>query len=176
LKSHSLTFFSKTINFSQNLIEGGIMKSAEEILYEKGTRIISVNSDSSVDSAIRTMLENKIGSIVIKDGDDVVGIWTERDLLRNVSIEKIDPHKSKIKDYMTKEIISAPHDDTVYNLMDKFLGKRLRHLLIEKNGKYLGLLSVGDVIKATLQEKTDELNELKTMVSWDYYEDWKWSK
>ena len=152
------------------------MKSAEEILYEKGTKIITVNGQTSIDNAIRTMLENKIGAIIIEDKGDVVGIWTERDLLRNVSIDKIDTGSAKIKDHMTKGIISAPHDDTVYNLIDKFLGKRLRHLLIEKNGKYIGLLSIGDVIKATLQEKTEELNDLKTMVSWDYYEDWKWSK
>lgn len=152
------------------------MKSAEEILYEKGTKIITVNGQTSIDNAIRTMLENKIGAIIIEEKGDVVGIWTERDLLRNVSIDKVDTESALIKDHMTKSIISAPHDDTVYNLMDKFLGKRLRHLLIEKNGKYVGLLSVGDVIKATLQEKTDELNDLKTMVSWDYYEDWKWSK
>ena len=152
------------------------MKSAEEILYEKGTKIITVNGQTSIDNAIRTMLENKIGAIIIEEKGDVVGIWTERDLLRNVSIDKIDTGSAKIKDHMTKGIISAPHDDTVYNLMDKFLGKRLRHLLIEKNGKYIGLLSIGDVIKATLQEKTEELNDLKTMVSWDYYEDWKWSK
>ena len=152
------------------------MKSAEEILYEKGTKIISVDGQTSIDNAIKTMLENKIGAIIIQDKDDVLGIWTERDLLRNVAIDKVNTESAPIKDHMTKGIISAPHNDTIYNLMDKFLGKRLRHLLIEKNGKFLGLLSIGDVIKATLQEKTDELNELKTMVSWDYYEDWKWSK
>ncbi len=152
------------------------MKSAEEILYEKGTKIISVNGQTSIDNVIRTMLENKIGAIIVKDNDDVIGIWTERDLLRNISIDKVDTGSTPVKDLMTKGIISAPHDDTVYNLMDKFLGKRLRHLLIEKGGKYIGLLSIGDVIKATLQEKSDELNDLKTMVSWDYYEDWKWSK
>jgi len=152
------------------------MKSAEEILYEKGTKIISVTGQTPIDNAIRTMLENKIGAIIIEEDGDLIGIWTERDLMRNISIDKVDTGSAPIKDHMTKDIISAPHDDTVYNLMDKFLGKRLRHLLIEKNGKYLGLLSIGDVIKATLQEKTDELNDLKTMVSWDYYEDWKWSK
>ncbi len=152
------------------------MKSAEEILYEKGTKIISVNGQTTIDNVIRTMLENKIGAIIVKENEDVIGIWTERDLLRNISIDKVDTESTPVKDLMTKGIISAPYDDTVYNLMDKFLGKRLRHLLIEKNGKYIGLLSIGDVIKATLQEKSDELNDLKTMVSWDYYEDWKWSK
>lgn len=152
------------------------MKSAEEILYEKGTKIISVEGQTTIDQAIKIMLENKIGAIVVKEKGEVAGIWTERDLMRNVAIDKVNTENTPIRDLMTKGIVTAPHDDSVYNLMDKFLGKRLRHLLIEKNGKYLGLLSIGDVIKATLTEKIDELNELKTMVAWDYYEDWKWSK
>jgi len=96
--------------------------------------------------------------------------------MRNMKIEGFDPEKALIRDYMTKNLISAPVTDTVYNLMDKFLGKRLRHLLIEKDGHYIGILSIGDVIKVTLREKTEELNELKAMVSWDYYEDWGWKK
>ncbi|MEN8155104.1 MAG: CBS domain-containing protein [Acidobacteriota bacterium] len=150
------------------------MKLSEEIIYEKGTKIISVDIDTTISEAIRVMLENKIGAILVKDGEEFVGIWTERDLMRNVYQDKLDPETARIKDHMTKDIISAPSTDTIFNLMDKFLGKRLRHLLIEKDGKAIGLLSIGDVIKATLQEKTKELNELKAMVSWDYYEDWKW--
>ena len=59
-------------------------------------------------------------------------------------------------------------------LKDKFLGLKLRHLLIEKEGKYIGLLSIGDVIKASIQEKDQELKNLNAMVSWEYYENWRW--
>ena len=58
--------------------------------------------------------------------------------------------------------------------MDKFLGRRIRHLLIEENGKYIGMLSGGDVMKCVIHEKDAELKQLNSMVSWDYYEDWKW--
>ena len=58
--------------------------------------------------------------------------------------------------------------------MDKFLGLRLRHLPVEKEGEFIGLLSVGDVLKASLHEKTEELEKLNGMVSWDYYEEWRW--
>ena len=75
---------------------------------------------------------------------------------------------------MTPNLLTAPHTDTAYNLMDKFLGRRINHLLIEKNGAHIGLLSSGDVMKAVIQEKTEELAQLNTMVSWDYYEEWKW--
>ena len=58
--------------------------------------------------------------------------------------------------------------------MDKFIGLRLRHLPVEKEGEFIGLLSVGDVLKASLHEKTEELEKLNGMVSWDYYEEWRW--
>ena len=75
---------------------------------------------------------------------------------------------------MTTGLKSAPASDTVYMLKDKFLGLKLRHLLIEKEGKYIGLLSIGDVIKASIQEKDQELKNLNAMVSWEYYENWRW--
>jgi signal-transduction protein with cAMP-binding, CBS, and nucleotidyltransferase domain len=70
--------------------------------------------------------------------------------------------------------MSAPHTDTVFNLMDKFLGLRIRHLLIEEDGNTIGLVSGGDVMKCVIHEKDSELKQLNSMVSWDYYEDWKW--
>ncbi len=79
-----------------------------------------------------------------------------------------------IDDYMTTDLVSAPHTDTVYNLMDKLLGLRVRHLLIEKDGKTIGMVSSGDVMKASIQEKDGELKQLNSMVGWDYYENWRW--
>ena len=75
---------------------------------------------------------------------------------------------------MTEGVKTAPHSDTPYQLVDKFLGLRIRHLIIEKKGTILGLLSVGDVVKSRLNAKQKELEELKGIVNWDYYENWKW--
>jgi len=61
-------------------------------------------------------------------------------------------------------------------LMDQFLGRHLRHLLIKKGGKFIGVLSIGDVMRATLSAKDNELKQLNAMVSWDYYENWKWER
>ncbi len=75
---------------------------------------------------------------------------------------------------MTTGLKSAPSNDSVYSLMDKFLGLRLRHLLITKDEEYIGMLSAGDIMKATLNAKTTELKHLNAIVSWDYYENWMW--
>jgi signal-transduction protein with cAMP-binding, CBS, and nucleotidyltransferase domain len=94
--------------------------------------------------------------------------------MQNILDEAFDPKKARIEDYMTRELIFAPHSDTVYNLMDKFLGLRVRHLLIEKDGETIGMVSSGDVIKASIQEKDSELKQLNSMVGWDYHENWCW--
>ena len=74
---------------------------------------------------------------------------------------------------MTRNLISANVDDQAYKLYDKFLGRRIRHLLIEENGEYIGILSVGDVMRANLQQRAEEYKDLNEMVSLEYYENWK---
>ena len=130
------------------------MNTAEGMVRDKGGDIISVAAITTISTALQVMVKNKVGAILIKEDDQIVGIWTERDLMRNTLIQGFDPASARIGHYMVEPIRSAPHTDTVYNLMDKFLGLRLRHLPIEKNGRYVGLLSVGDVMKASLREKT----------------------
>lgn len=152
------------------------MLTAGEILENKGGKIISVDIEATVADALHIMIENKIGAILITNGEEIKGIWTERDLMKNVVTEGFYSKTSKIKDYMTTNLISSPYTASLYQLMDKCLGRRLRHLLIEKDGKYIGLLSAGDITRAHLMKKSSELEELNKMANWDYYENWKFSK
>ncbi len=149
------------------------MKTAEEVLQEKSREIISVTPDTTIHDALQKMVHHKIGAILVKDKGEIVGIWTERDLMHDVLRADFNIKKARIGDFMTTGLLSAPHTDSCYELMDKFLGMRLRHLLIEKDGHYIGMLSSGDVMKETLQEKTREYEELNFEVSWEYYENWR---
>jgi signal-transduction protein with cAMP-binding, CBS, and nucleotidyltransferase domain len=152
------------------------MRTAEEILMNKGMDLVYVDHNTLICDALQVMNENHIGSILVKKDDEIVGIWTERDLMRNCLGEGFDPKKNTVGEFMSTNLQSAKNGANVYELMDKFLGKRLRHLLIEKEGKYIGILSSGDVMRATMFEKGEELKRLNAMVSWDYYENWKWEK
>ncbi len=150
------------------------IQTAEEILAEKGAYMFAVSPETTIHEAVQVMGEKRIGAILVKDGEEYVGIWTERDLLHNITREGFDPKTAKIKDYMTKKLISAPHDATILQLKDMFLGRRLRHLLIERDGKYIGLLSIGDVTRASLEAQAEELEELSNIVHLDYYDAWRW--
>ena len=149
------------------------VKTAEQILQEKGGDLYSVGEDATILEALRLMVENKVGSTLVAEGRRLVGIYTERDLMRNTIDPEFDPAAARIGDYMTRGLKYAPHTDTAYELMDKFLGLRLRHLLIDRDGEFIGLLSIGDVIRSALQERTRELETLQQVVNWEYHEEWK---
>jgi CBS domain-containing protein len=152
------------------------MKIAEDIMLEKTREIITISPEHTIEDALKIMNKHNIGAIFVKEGEDIIGIWTERDLMRNSLQKDFNPQTARIKDYMTTNLISVPYDEPLFKIIDILLGRRFRRLLVEKDGKYVGLISAGDVMKSFLIEKDKELKELNAIVSWDYYEDWRWKK
>lgn len=152
------------------------MKTAEDIVKNKNMGLITIPSDKTVLQACRLMVDNKIGAVLIEKNDDIVGIWSERDLLQNILKVGFDPETARVGTYMTTPLHCAPFDAPIHKLEDMFMGLRIRHILIEKEEKYIGLLSIGDVIRANLIEKEQRFKELNSFTSWKYYEDWKWDR
>ncbi|MFY9942182.1 MAG: CBS domain-containing protein [Desulfobacterales bacterium] len=152
------------------------MTTAEKILSEKSGGIIGVAPEATVSEALTRMAAHKVGAIVVLEGGTPIGIWTARDLMHNILLPGFAPQEDPIGKYMQTHLKTALHTATAYEMMDKFLGLRVNHLLIEKDGRTIGLLSSGDVMKALIQEKTEELKSLKSMVSWEYYEEWRWKR
>ncbi len=151
-----------------------VFKTAEDILNEKGSEILSIGPDALVAAAIELMNKRRVGSILIRDGNDYIGIWTERDLLTHVLSQDFDFQTTKIRDHMQTELIYAKHDDSIIHLIDKFLGLRVRHLLIQREGQFIGMLSTGDVMRAALQQRSEELERMRDIVKLDYYDEWRW--
>ncbi len=150
------------------------METAKNMVADKHHKIVSVPVGTKIMAALEQMNRNKVGAILVTRAEKIIGIWTERDLMRNIIKDNFDLYSAVIDDYMTTQLVTAPHTDTVYNLMDKFLGLRLRHLLIEQDGQIIGIVSGGDVMRCVIHTKDSELRQLNSMVSWDYYEDWRW--
>ena len=153
-----------------------LVKTAGDIVKEKGNELFSVSIDAVIQDALKMMVAKRIGAVLVEENGEMIGIWTERDLLRNSIVDDFDPRTSRIGDYMTKGLVTADASENMYRMMDKFLGLRFRHLPVEQDGKIIGILSAGDVIKAALLEKTKEFDELNEMLSWEYYENWRWAK
>ena len=152
------------------------MKTAEDIILDKNSDIVHVTRTQTVSEAIDLMNKNKIGAILVKEGDDMIGIWTERDYLRGSSDSNFDPNTAEVGEHMTSPLHFAPHDATLTQLEEMFLGLYLRHLPIKKNDRFLGMVSIGDVLRANLLDKDRKIKELNSMASWQYYENWGWDR
>lgn len=150
-----------------------MIRTARDILQEKSGHMVTVSTEATIYQAVKIMSQNRIGAIVVVDEGRIVGIWTERDLMYRVLNEDFDPKTELISESMTTNLISANMDDQAFQLYDKFLGRRIRHLLIEEHGEFVGILSVGDVMRANLQQRAEEYKDLNEMVSLEYYENWK---
>ncbi|PCI27987.1 MAG: hypothetical protein COB67_07285 [SAR324 cluster bacterium] len=151
------------------------MKTAEQLVnLTKGWEVVSVSPNATLKEAIQLMVDHNIGSVLVKEGEEIVGIWTERDLVLHALSPDFNIETSLVKKCMETDLVKAQLDEDIYRLMDKFLGKRVRHILVENKGKFVGLLSLGDVIKYNLNEKTKELESINSVVNWDYYENWHW--
>ena len=152
------------------------MKTAEDIVHDKKVEIVTIDWDKTVLEACHKMIEHKIGAIVVEKHNDLVGVWSERDLLNNITNKKFDASVAKVGDYMNHPLHTAPFDTPISKLEEMFLGLFIRHLVIEKDGHYIGFISIGDVLRANLLEKDQQFKKINTLVSWDYYEDWKWGR
>jgi CBS domain-containing protein len=152
------------------------MYKAMDILEEKRREMVLISADKPVLEALKIMVKNNIGAIVVEENGKIAGIWTERDFLRNSLLPDFDPTRTPVGNLMTRKLYSAPHDTPLDRLQEMYLGLFVRHIFIEKNDRFIGLLSIGDVLRANLIEKDRRIRELNEIVSWDYYEDWKWEK
>ncbi len=128
---------------------------------------------TTIAEAVALMKRENVGCLLVTENDDIVGIWTERDLAQDVASDGFAIESVTIGSYMSQPLIACEWSDSVYSLVDKFLGLRVRHLLVQKSGAYIGLISAGDVMRASIHEKDRELSEANASMSWDYYEEWK---
>ena len=150
------------------------MKIAGDILQGKSGAMITAEADQTVLEVLQVMVEKNIGAILVRRGGQIVGIWTEKDYVRNSLQAGFDLQKTRVGDVMTPTFHKASYDTPIPKLQEMYLGLYTRYVMIEKEGRFVGLLSIGDVLRASLLEKDRELKNLNELVSWDYYEDWRW--
>ncbi len=154
------------------------MKTAEDILRTKTKPLkISIAPERTLAEAVTMMNRAGVGAILVeKEPDQIVGIWTERDLLRSAAEPGFDIQTASVGDHMHSRLFNAAHDTPLIKLEEMFLGLFIRHIVILKEGRFLGLLSIGDVLRASLLEKDLTLKKLNKIASWQYYENWGWDR
>ena len=137
------------------------------VLKRKGTQVISLLPQETVGEAARRLTQHKIGAVlVIAEGDNCPsGILSERDIVRALSTSGGDALDSPVSELMTKELVTGRPDQTVAEVMTLMTTHRIRHLPILENGELAGLISIGDVVKARLDEADLEVESLRGFVA-----------
>jgi len=141
------------------------MTTAHDILRFKGQTVHSVRPDDSVLAALGVMAEHDIGAVLVVDGDELLGILTERDYARKVALVGRASRDSPVRAIMTTEVVCVPPARTVEECMGLMTERRCRHLPVVENGHLVGVVSIGDLVKATIDEQESTINQLKNYIA-----------
>ena len=129
-------------------------------IFEEGEAIHSVGPDTPVTECVRLMTAEKIGALIVMDGERLIGIFTERDALNKVLAAGLDPGSTKVSEVMTKDPYCIPPTTTVGDAMELITKRRFRHLPIVENGKVLAVVSSGDLTHWLVKDQMGEVQEL----------------
>ncbi len=129
-------------------------------IFEARETIHSVGPDTPVTACVRTMTAEKIGALIVMEGERLTGIFTERDALNKVLAAGLDPVRTKVSEVMTKDPYCIPPATTVGEAMQLVTQRRFRHLPIVENGKVLAVISSGDLTHWLVKDQMREVQEL----------------
>ncbi len=141
------------------------MKTIKQVLEAKGTNVLSISPDRSVYDAMELMADNEVGALIVLDQGKVVGIISERDYARKIILKGLSSPKTLIRDIMVTKVVYARPEMTIEEGMALMTDKRCRHLPIMDNEQLLGVLSIGDLVKASLAEKTYLIDQLANYIT-----------
>jgi CBS domain-containing protein len=141
------------------------MKKVRNILQTKAKVIFSIPSDTTVYSALETMLEKSIGAIMVVDNEKLVGIFSERDYARKLILKGKSSKETLIKEVMTENPITVTPDSSIEECMKLISEKKIRHLPVMENNQLIGLVSVGDVVKFIIEEQKFIIESLEHYIS-----------
>lgn len=139
-----------------------------DVLRRKGKDVYSVGPLATVIDAVNVMNDHHVGSVLVVEGGCPVGIFSERDVLVRVVAAHRDPRQTLIRDVMTTRLHTATPDDTLLDVMRLMTERRCRHVPVMEGEMLLGLVSIGDITKATQHNLRLEVRELSSYIGGPY--------
>lgn len=146
-------------------LKGGSMKLVQHLLDSKGREIISITADASVLDAIKMMADRAVGSLLVMQGDELLGIVTERDYARKVIVKGRSSESTQVGEIMTSKVRTATIQDTVNNCMKVMTERKIRHLPVVDEGRVVGMISIGDLVQAIISDQQEEIEHLGHYIS-----------
>jgi CBS domain-containing protein len=147
-------------------VRGGVViKTVGDILRIKGNDVWSTTPDATVYEALQTMAEKNVGALVVLDANTVVGIMSERDYARKVILHGKSSREIRVREIMTSEVYYVRPDQDIQDCMAQMTEKRVRHLPALENDQLVGIISIGDVVKALIAEHESTIKHLEDYIT-----------
>jgi len=134
------------------------------ILNTKGHQIVSVEPDAKLAAAVKLLGEKKIGAVLVMNQSRLEGILSERDIVRALGERGAGALEEPVAQVMTRKVVTCKETDTVAELMEMMTSGKFRHLPVIDNGKVVGLISIGDIVKRRVQEYESEQEALRDYI------------
>jgi CBS domain-containing protein len=147
-------------------IIGGIdMQTVNQLLQRKGHEIEAIESTASVFEALKLMADKEIGSLIVTQDNKTVGLFSERDYARNVILKGRSSKETQIKEIMSSHVIVVSPEQSTDECMAIMTEKRVRHLPVMKGDQLVGIISIGDLVKAIIEEQQFMIEQLVSYIS-----------
>ncbi|MFQ5877298.1 MAG: CBS domain-containing protein [Acidobacteriota bacterium] len=141
------------------------MKIVRQILDRKGWDVWSIDAGAPVYDAIRMMAEKEIGALVVTDGGRLAGIISERDYARKVILKGKSSRETATREIMTRRVVTVGPDRTVQDCMALMTGRRIRHLPVTEGDRVVGMLSIRDLLRATIADQQFTIEQLERYIT-----------
>jgi CBS domain-containing protein len=141
------------------------MRTVKQLLEDKGHDVWSVSPDSSVLDAIKEMADKQVGALLVLDHGKPVGIVSERDYARKVILQGRSSQETPVKEIMTTRVVCARPDLNFEECMAIMTDRRIRHLPVMEGDRVLGMISIGDLVKAIIADQQFMINQLERYIA-----------
>jgi CBS domain-containing protein len=142
-----------------------MMISVRQILSAKGGQVFSVAPSSSVFEALQLMAEKNVGALLVLEAGRPVGIFTERDYARKVVLENRSSRQASMSDVMTRRVLGVTPEQSAEECMALMSEKHVRHLPVMSEGELIGIISIGDVVKAIVDQQRFVIQQLENYIT-----------
>ena len=141
------------------------MNRLAEILEEKGAEVLEIDADASVLEAVQLMVEKNVGSLLVTVRGEITGIVTERDYLRRVTLEGRTDAETRVGEIMSSPLVVVTPETSVDECMAVMTDRHIRHLPVVEEGRIVGLVSIGDLVKFRSKQQTFEIQYLTNYIT-----------
>ena len=141
------------------------MISIRQLLERKGSEVWSTSPDSSVYEALQLLAEKDVGALLVLQDGELVGVVSERDYARKVILHGITSMKTPVKEIMTEDVITVGPGSTVEEAMALMTDKHIRHLPVLEGESIVGVVSIGDLVKAIIADQEFTIGQLENYIS-----------